>query len=122
MRDGKLNDLPLENGDIIVIPQKTNIVSVEGEVVLPRTVVAMENARIEDYVRMSGGYTERALKNDYIVIRPNGDALRGGNPAIKAGDRVLILPKVDSKGMQTTKDIVQILYQVAVGAGVLLRL
>lgn len=122
MRDGKLNDLPLENGDIVVIPQKTNIISVEGEVVLPRTVVAMPNASIEDYVRMSGGYTERALKNDYIVIRPNGDAIRGGNPEILAGDRVLILPKVDSKGMQTTKDIVQILYQVAVGAGVLLRL
>lgn len=122
MRDNKLNDLPLENGDVIVIPQKTNIVSVEGEVVLPRTVVLTPGARVEDYVRMAGGYTERALEKDYIVIRPNGDALRDPNPVIQAGDRVLILPKVDSKGMQTTKDIVQILYQIAVGAGVLLKL
>lgn len=122
MRENGLNDLPLENGDVIVIPQKTNIISVEGEIVLPRTVVVTEGAGVEDYVRMSGGYTERALKNDYIVIRPNGDAIRSSNPTIQAGDRLLILPKVDSKGMQTTKDIVQILYQVAVGAGVLLRL
>lgn len=122
MQGGKLRDLPLEDGDTIVIPQKTDVVTIEGEIMLPRAVVVKDKARAEDYVKMAGGYTERALKGDYIVIRPNGDADRGNNPVIHPGDRLLVLPKVDTKTMQTTKDIVQILYQIAVGAGVLINL
>jgi len=122
MQDGKLHDLPLEDGDTIVIPEKSNIISVEGEVILPRTLVARDNARVFDYVQMSGGYTERALKNDFIIIRPNGDAIRSAAPDILPGDRLLILPRVDSKNMQTAKDIMQILYQIAVSAGVILKL
>lgn len=122
MQGGSLRDLPLEDGDTIVIPQKTDVVTIEGEVMLPRAVVVKDKARAEDYVAMAGGYTERALKSDYIVIHPNGDADRGANPVIHPGDRLLILPKVDTKTMQTTKDIVQILYQIAVGAGVLINI
>src|SRR5690606_5144603 len=58
MHDGRLNDLPLEEGDTIVIPQTTNVVSIEGEVVLPRAVVRREGASVSDYVMMAGGYTE----------------------------------------------------------------
>lgn len=122
MEDGKLHDLPLEDGDIVVIPQKTNVVSIEGEVVLPRAVVARKDAKAPDYVTMAGGYTERALKTEFIVVHPNGDVARGAKPDITAGDRLLVLPRVDGKDMQTAKDIVQILYQVAVGAGVLIKL
>jgi len=117
-----MNDLPLEDGDIIVIPQKTSVVSVEGEVVLPRMVVATPDATAKDYVQMAGGFTERALKRDYVVIHPNGDTTRASDPAIAPGDRLLVLPRVDSKKMQTAKDLVQILYQVAVGAGVLISI
>ncbi|MDD9899481.1 MAG: SLBB domain-containing protein [Alphaproteobacteria bacterium] len=122
MQAGKFHDLPLEDGDEIIIPQKTNVVSIEGEVVLPRTVVLHDGADVDDYIRMAGGFTERAQKRDFVVIHPNGDALRSGDPEIHAGDRLLILPRVDTKAMQTTKDIVQILYQIAVGAGVLLTI
>lgn len=122
MQNGALRDLPLEDGDTIVIPQTTNVVSIEGEVVLPRAMVTKPKATAEDYVMMAGGFTERALRRDFVVIKPNGDALRAENPVIEPGDRLLVLPRVDSKNVQTTKDIVQILYQVAVGAGVLLSL
>jgi protein involved in polysaccharide export with SLBB domain len=122
MEGGELRDLPLEEGDVIVIPQRTNVVSIEGEVVLPRAVVIKDKAKVSDYVMMAGGYTERALKDDYIIIRPNGDALRGKNVEVSAGDRLLVLPRVDSKNMQTAKDLVQILYQIAVGAGVLVKI
>lgn len=122
MEGGLLRDLPLEEGDTIVIPQRTNVVSIEGEIVLPRAVVVKEKAKVSDYVMMAGGYTERALKDDYIIIRPNGDAIRGKNVEVMAGDRLLILPRVDSKNMQTAKDLVQILYQIAVGAGVLVKI
>jgi hypothetical protein len=39
---------------------------------------------------------------------------------IGPGDQLLILPEYDTKGVQILKDIVQIMYQVAVSAGVVL--
>ena len=38
------------------------------------------------------------------------------------GDSLLVLPKLEGKNLQITKDITQILYQVAVSAGILLAL
>lgn len=122
MRDGVMRDLPLEDNDTIVIPEKTDVVTIEGEVMLPRAVVVDAKASADDYVKMAGGFTERAVKNEFIVIHPNGDAERAASPKVAAGDRLLVMPKVDTKTMQTTKDLVQILYQIAVGAGVLLSI
>jgi hypothetical protein len=39
-----------------------------------------------------------------------------------AGDRIIVLPKPDNWALPFIKDLTQILYQIAVGAGVLLRL
>lgn len=36
------------------------------------------------------------------------------NLGIEPGDRILVLPKVDTKGMLMAKDLMQIIYQIAV--------
>jgi hypothetical protein len=41
---------------------------------------------------------------------------------VEPGDSVLVLGKLDSKNIPIVKDLTQILYQIAVGAGVLIRL
>lgn len=37
---------------------------------------------------------------------------------INPGDRILVLPKVDTKGMLLAKDLMQIIYQIAVATKV----
>ena len=40
---------------------------------------------------------------------------------VEAGDSILVLGKVDTKNIQITSSVTQILYQIAVGAAVVLR-
>lgn len=115
-------NLALEDRDVIVIPRRTDVVYIEGEVMLPHAVVAQKGRSAGDYIRMAGGFTERAERGEYMVLHPNGEAVRSASPDIRPGDRLFILPKVDTKSLQATKDIVQILYEIAVGAGVLLSI
>lgn len=42
--------------------------------------------------------------------------------SIQAGDEILVLPRIDVKSRQITKDLTQIIYQIAVSAGVVLGL
>ena len=52
------------------------------------------------------------------VVHANGLVEFKNHGSVKPGDQVLVLPKVDSKTMQSVKDITQIIYQVAVAANV----
>ena len=42
--------------------------------------------------------------------------------SVRPGDEILVLPKIDVKSRQIAKDLTQIIYQVAVSAGVVLGL
>jgi hypothetical protein len=43
-----------------------------------------------------------------------------GDVAIRSGDEIMVLPKIDVKSRQIAKDLTQILFQIAVSAGVVL--
>lgn len=128
--NGNIANILLEQGDEIVIPQKSDLVHVGGEVLLPQSVVFNPNASIEDYIAWAGGYTERANHERIIVVHANGLVsyfeqsssswmIHSQNEnKIKPGDQVLVLPKVDAKIMQAVKDMTQIIYQIAVAANV----
>ena len=114
--NGKAANVRLEDGDIIVIPRKTDIVAIGGEVVVPQSVVYMQGAVLGDYLGKAGGLTERADAKRIIIMKPNGSVNMNANTAIRAGDQIMVMPKVDTKNMQFTKDITQIIYQIAVAA------
>ena len=115
---GKVANVRLEQGDIIHIPAKTDLVHVSGEVLMPQSLVYNEQATIKDYVAWAGGYSERANYEQIMVIHPNGMIDLDATGPLKAGDQILVLPKVDTKLMQSVKDITQIIYQIAIAANV----
>ena len=41
---------------------------------------------------------------------------------VQPGDGILVMPQIDPKTMQYTSDIMQVIYQVAVSAAVVLRI
>ena len=118
---GVIANILLEQGDQIVIPNKTDLIQVGGEVMMPQAVVYNKNASLEDYVACAGGYTDRANDKRIAVVHANGlmEFKDGGD--VMPGDQILVMPKVDSKMMQSIKDITQVIYQVAVAANVVLN-
>ncbi|MBE7213908.1 polysaccharide biosynthesis/export family protein [Shewanella benthica] len=114
--EGKVANVLLEQGDIIYIPAKTDLIHIGGEVMMPQAVVFNENATVRDYIAWAGGYSERANYEQIMVIHPNGMINTNVTGKLLAGDQILVLPRVDAKTMQAVKDITQIIYQIAVAA------
>ncbi|WP_257621047.1 polysaccharide biosynthesis/export family protein [Aeromonas dhakensis] len=118
---GIIANIQLEQGDQIVIPNKTDLIQVGGEVLMPQAVVYNPNASLDDYVAWAGGFTERANDQRVAVVHANGLVEFKGQGSVQPGDQIMVLPKVDSKTMQSVKDITQIIYQIAVAANVAIK-
>ncbi|MBW0143966.1 polysaccharide biosynthesis/export family protein [Sphingomicrobium clamense] len=121
------DDLLLENGDIIYIPARDGLVLVNGEVMFPNAIAYNDSYDVDDYVRQAGGYTNKASARRVIIAHQDGSFTIAEGKAkraryINAGDEIMVMPEVDSKGRQIFKELTQILYQVAVSAGVVLGL
>lgn len=116
---GNIADLALEDGDVIVIPEKTDVVLISGEVMMPQAIVWSKDKDMDDYIRGAGGFSNRADTSNLIVVRPSGEVLPRAKE-VQPGDQVLVLPRVESKNLQAVKDISQVLYQIAVACKVIL--
>ena len=109
------SDLALEDGDVIVVPEKSDVVLVTGEVVMPQAMVWSAKKDLEDYIRGAGGFNSRSDPDTVIVVHRNG-AVTPDTREIRAGDQIMVLPRVESKSLQSLKDISQVMMQVAVSA------
>ena len=117
-RGTEINDIWLEDGDEVVIPQKTNVVQITGEVMMPKAVAFERGMSLDDYLAAAGGVSSRADEKHILVAKQNGEVGMADRLGISPGDRIMVLPKVDSKGMLLAKDLMQIIYQIAVATKV----
>ena len=117
-RGGQVNDIWLEDGDEIVIPQKSNVVQITGEVVMPKSIAFEEGMSLDDYLAAAGGVSDRGDGKHILVAKQNGEVGLAEHLGINAGDRILVLPKVDVKSMLLAKDLMTIVYQIAVATKV----
>jgi hypothetical protein len=115
------DELLLENGDIVRVPAKTGLVLVQGEVQFPNAVAFDTRYNIKDYVKRAGGYSQKADTSRIIVAHLDGTYEEAAaSSKIRAGDNIFVLAKLGSKPRQFWKDIVAIIFQLAVTADVLL--
>jgi protein involved in polysaccharide export with SLBB domain len=122
-RDQRQVNLLLEDGDVIVVPARTNIVRIGGEVMMAHAVMYRPDMTAEDYIENAGGYTDRSDKSRVILIHSNAEvAIASPSTRVLPGDEVLVPPKVDTKTLQNVADITTVLYQVAVSAAVVLAI
>lgn len=118
----------LQEGDIVQIPTKNNIVVVQGEVGIPGAFTYVASNTIDHYLDMAGDLNERANKERILVVRASGKAEKydaslfafSNKPVVEPGDAVLVLPKPEGRDLMTTSVITQILYQIAIAAKVVL--
>ena len=119
------DDFLLENGDIVRVPINDGLVLVGGEVLFPNTVPFDSRLSMEDYIKRAGGYTQNADNARVILAHRDGNFDEGhdgffSKAPIRTGDSILVLPKIDVKWRQITKEMTTILFQMALMAGVVL--
>ena len=118
--------LTLENGDIVRVPPIDALVMISGEVIIPNTVVFDVEKSLQDYINDAGGFTQNAEVSRILVMHQDGSferVERGTfsdeiSAKLQPGDQVMVLPRIDTKSMQIARDWTQILFQIALAAGV----
>jgi len=120
-------DINLEQGDIIYIPPRPAQVQVLGAVFNQNAFVYHADGDLESYLEKAGGMTKEAEKKDLYVLKVDGTAIsKRQNSNIEdqildPGDTIVVPEKLDKAAwLRNVKDITQILYQIAVTAGVLI--
>ena len=113
--------LYIQDGDVVHIPAQTNLVTVHGEVKYPNTQLYRSSDSIKQYIKRAGGFSENANAKELILVQPNGVVRslgkgRGYDP--QPGDEIIVLAKLDAKKLMFAKEISTIMYQIALGAAV----
>lgn len=123
LNESNLDQVLLEDGDVITIPEKTSLVMVHGEVLFPNAVSWQKGLDPQDYIDKCGGMTQKSGNAKVIVIRQNGAALDADDvDEMQPGDELMVLPKYETKNLEVSRGISTILYQLAVAAKVILTL
>jgi len=103
-------DVPLRDGDVLMIPKKATVVTVNGQVFNPTAITAQSGRSAKWYLSQAGGPTQIADKKDVFVIRADGSVLSaksggGGwfsgdplNTPLRPGDTVMVPEKTPKIG------------------------
>jgi protein involved in polysaccharide export with SLBB domain len=115
--NGKFNDIRLLDGDTVVLPNRTDVVSVTGEIMTPGALSYSQGASIKDYAARAGGATPNANLKKIVLLHLDGSAnVVPINTKPGPGDQVVLVPKVGNFWLQWTKDITSIIFQLALTA------
>ena len=113
-------DTLLEDGDVLFVPEQSSIIMVHGEVTIPRAIAYDSDSTVADYVRMAGGAMQRDAYSRVLLMRQDGTFADSPRAKPRPGDEILVLAKVGTRNIEVTRGITQILYQLAIAAGVIL--
>jgi polysaccharide biosynthesis/export protein len=121
---GVPGDVVLRNGDMLLIPKRTQEITVLGEVQSPTSHIFQAGLTRDDYISKSGGTTQKADHKRIYVVRANGDVISGGRSGwfrrsqsfeIRPGDTVVVpLDTERIRGLPLWTSVTTIIYNLAV--------
>ncbi len=111
--NGSIDDVRVEDGDIITIPESSDTVMVDGEVESPQAIAFNPAETRIQYINAAGGVTERGRKSQTIIRRLSGRLVLDPNAPIMAGDELVVLPYVETQNFVIAQDVLSLIYQVA---------
>jgi len=128
--EGSPDDIALEEGDRLHIPENPAQVQVMGAVYNQTSFIYSPAASISDYLKKAGGFTKNADDDEMYILKVNGMAISKrnssgwfgfGSKRLDPGDTIVVPENIEKVAwLREVKDITQILYQIAVTAGVLI--
>lgn len=125
-----LPDVPLEDGDRLIVPSLPSSVGVYGAVFNENAFLYKPGKRVSDYLAQAGGTTRYADDGSTFVIRADGSVvskrdtgwLFGSLNSLrpKPGDAIVVPEETErTSWIKSLKDWTQILYQFGLGAAAL---
>ena len=115
--NGQFHDVMLEDNDIVVLPNRTDVVLVSGEVESPGGLVHAANMDIDGYVSRAGGFAAHANKHKFVLLHPDGAGeVAREHDRPQPGDQILVLPNIGDYKLQLFLDMSQLLFQFALSA------
>jgi protein involved in polysaccharide export with SLBB domain len=112
----------MQPNDVILIPDRTNIVQVSGEVTVPQALVYIEGASLTDYIDRVGGYTVRADESKHLILRRNSEVLPllDGDTGIKImpGDEIIALPAIPGNSVEIIQLVTETIFRIAGAAAI----
>ena len=123
--DGSMDDVSLKDGDLLVIPEYRQEISVLGEVQHSSAHLFNSRLDITNYIELSGGINHRGDKKRIYVVKADGSVVlpkRSGwfkhrRASIAPGDTIIVPLDVDRRRALTIwGETSAIIYQLALGA------
>jgi polysaccharide export outer membrane protein len=96
---GGPGDVLVRNGDVLLMPKRTQEITVLGEVQSPTSHIYRTGLARNDYIAKSGGTTQKADRKRIYIVRANGDVVSGGRSGwfrrsqaveIRPGDTIVV--------------------------------
>lgn len=122
----------LEDGDSLVVPPKSQVVSVVGSVFDQNSFVYRKNAAVEYYLRQSGDGDRNADLKHVLLVRANGSVLSGSireygwwsrsvrSLQVLPGDVIVVPPKLQAaNSAKAIRDWASVAAQAAISAAVI---
>lgn len=96
---GTPDDIILQEGDTLTVPQKPAEVLVMGSVRNPTAIIHKEGEDIQYYINRSGGFSEAADPSGMYLLKADGSALTGFLRLrnVDAGDAILVPPRTQER-------------------------
>jgi len=121
---GAADDVILRDGDKLMVPKKTQEVTILGEVQSPTSHVFEAGLSRDDYIARSGGTTQKADRKRIYVVRANGDVMSGERSGwfrrsqsvdIRPGDTIVVpLDTERVRALPLWQAVTTIIYNLAV--------
>lgn len=119
-------DIVLEHGDVLSVPERPSQVQVMGSVYNQTAFLHKPDISVSGYIKKTGGLTRTADRGEIYILKVDGTAKKAGgwgfdSASLDPGDTIVVPQEVEKTfWLREVKDITQILYQIAVTAGVLI--
>jgi protein involved in polysaccharide export with SLBB domain len=121
--EGSEADIPLEDGDALVIPSPPSSVLVLGSVRMPTSILSKPGEGVDYYLDRAGRLTPEADQKEMYIVKADGSALSGFPrlQQVEAGDTIVVPPKtqVVVRPFSIFRDIITVLGQTAITAAAL---
>jgi polysaccharide export outer membrane protein len=121
---GAPGDVVLRGGDKLIVPKKTQDITILGEVQSPTSHIFQPGLTRDDYIAKSGGSTQKADRKRIYVVRADGDVVSGGRSGwfrrsqqveIRPGDTIVVpLDTERVRSLPLWTQVTTIIYNLAV--------
>jgi len=110
----KKEDIILETGDIVFIPEKPRVVIVTGRVSKTGGIIYQENATFDYYIKKAGGFTWDADSKHTKIIKVTGEIIDDEDvKEFSPGDRIWVPRKPDRDFWGIFRDTMLVAGQLA---------